>query len=99
MCVVGEQKKARRKPNWMGKKNVQDLLLYSKFEQRSGRLARNGGSPGGNLPIEEWYVTFTLTERTTLYLQYIDWATGAEGGFHGYSSVRPFWFSRMPFAR
>ena len=34
--------------------------------------------PAGTLPIEEWYVTFTLTKGTTLYLQYTDWATDTE---------------------
>jgi len=53
--------------------------------------------PAGTLPIEEWYVTFTLTEHTSLYLQYIDWAA-AEGNFQGRNRVRSFWLSRMVFA-
>ena len=46
--------------------------------------------PAEALPQLEGYVPFTLTERTSLYLQYIDWGKGAEGNFHGYSRVRLF---------
>ena len=55
--------------------------------------------PAETLPIEEGNVPFTLTQRTALYLQYIDWGKGVEGNFHGYSRVRLLYLSRTAFAR
>ena len=57
------------------------------FYKANSNSAREGWPemevpPAGTLPIEEWYVTCTLTERTALYLQYWD---AAEGNFHGHN--------------
>jgi len=39
---------------------------------------------------EEWYAVFILVQRTTLSLEYIDLATGAEGSSRRYDKVRQF---------
>lgn len=50
MCCEGPKKRGQGETELdRKKKGIHGLLLYSKFEQRSGRLARNGGSPGGDL--------------------------------------------------